>query len=243
MKSSALPYWLTLFVVLGIAYGGWKVWQIEQDRQHRQLALSSSSTPTGPALTEFTLTERSGQPFHSRDLQGKVWAASYFFSKCPGPCKRMNEGIASLASLDELADVRFISITCDPTNDTPERLADYADSFQADPEQWLFCTGEMDYLKRVGQDILKLSVKPQGHNQNLMVVDRAGQIRGAFDLVVPTELRAARELMLTCLAEDASATSETVEDTGADGDATDEGPAVDASAAETSAQAAAPTSG
>jgi len=243
VKSSALPYWLTLFVVLGIAYGGWKVWQIEQQRQRHQMKLFSSSAQTGPALTEFTLTERSGQPFHSRDLRGKVWAGSYFFSKCPGPCKRMNEGIASLASLDELADVRFISITCDPTNDTPERLADYADSFQADPEQWLFCTGEMDYLQRVGQDILKLSVKLQGHNQNLMVVDRAGQIRGTFDLVVPTDLRAARELMLICLAEDVPAASEIVEDTGTDGDSTDEGPEVDASAAETSAQSVAPTSG
>ena len=32
MNQSSLPYWLTLLVLLGVSYGGWKWWQVEQWR-------------------------------------------------------------------------------------------------------------------------------------------------------------------------------------------------------------------
>ena len=38
----------------------------------------------------FTFTERTGQPFDSASLRGKVWLANFFFTACPGPCLLMN---------------------------------------------------------------------------------------------------------------------------------------------------------
>ncbi len=202
MNHSAVPYWLTLFVLIGVAYGGWKVWQVEQDRAYRQMAVLSDPQDLGPPLTEFTLTERSGLAFHSHSLAGQVWAASYFFANCPGVCRQMNQTISMLSKSEDLKQVRFVSITCDPINDTPERLTDYANRFDADPEQWLFCTGEMDYLKRVGNDILGLTVKPKNHAKHLLVVDRAGKVRGQFDLIDSAHVTAAHDLMIQCLAEE-----------------------------------------
>lgn len=218
MNHSAIPYWLTLFVLIGAAYGGWKVWQVEQARANRQMAVMSDPHDLGPPLTEFTLTERSGRAFHSRSLTGQVWAASYFFADCPGMCLRMNQAISMLSKSDDLKQVRFVSITCDPINDTPERLTDYAHRFDADPEQWLFCTGEMDYLRRVGNDILGLTVRPKTHAQHLLVVDRAGKVRGQFDLINSAHVAAARDLMVQCLAEAPPATVDAEEENGtADG--------------------------
>ena len=37
-------------------------------------------------LSEFELTERSGQPLRLADLLGKVWVADFFYTTCPGPC-------------------------------------------------------------------------------------------------------------------------------------------------------------
>lgn len=72
-------------------------------------------------LPQFTLTERGGQPFGSASLRGKVWVADFFFTSCPGTClmlsKRMKEIHGALAKEQN---VRFVSISTDPANDTPE---------------------------------------------------------------------------------------------------------------------------
>ena len=93
----------------------------------------------GPPLKEFELTERSGKPFRSADMRGRVWVATYFFTTCPGNCIRLNRNIQALHNLPELKDVTWVSITCDPDTDTLEALRKYADHWKADPERWLFC--------------------------------------------------------------------------------------------------------
>ena len=40
--------------------------------------------------------------------------------------------------------VKFVSISVDPKNDTPEVLTAYAERFQADRARWLFLTGDED---------------------------------------------------------------------------------------------------
>ena len=38
----------------------------------------------------------------------------------------------------EASDVRLVTFTVDPENDTPEQLVKYADAFGADKDGWLF---------------------------------------------------------------------------------------------------------
>ena len=92
-----------------------------------------ASTAVGPPLTDFELTERSGKPFRSADMKGKVWVATYFFTTCPGSCIRLNQNIKFMHNLPELKDVTWVSITCDPDNDTVEALAEYARPLESRP--------------------------------------------------------------------------------------------------------------
>ena len=39
-------------------------------------------------------------------------------------------------------EVRLVSFSVDPYNDTPEVLTEYAKRYNADPERWLFLTGD-----------------------------------------------------------------------------------------------------
>ena len=87
MNNTALPYWLALMVLLGASYGGWKWWQVQQFQASREVGGVEFE---GPPLEEFELTERSGQPFRSRDMRGKVWVTTFFFATCPGTCPRLN---------------------------------------------------------------------------------------------------------------------------------------------------------
>jgi cytochrome oxidase Cu insertion factor (SCO1/SenC/PrrC family) len=200
MKNSTLPYWLSLMVLLGAAYGAWKWYQVREFEANRAVG---GITFTGPPLEEFELTERSGKPFRSVDMHGKVWVTSFFFASCAGQCPRLNANIKHLHDDPELKDVTWVSITVDPDNDTLEVLGDYAKRYQADPERWLFCRGDFDYIKRVGEDIMKLEVTWRGHKDYAIVIDREGKVRGMFDATSINQSKKLRVLLLECLAEPA----------------------------------------
>jgi protein SCO1/2 len=200
LSSSALPYWLALLVLVGASYGGWKWWQVEQFRA-RGGTQSGGIVMDGPPLDEFELTECNGQPFRSQDMLGKVWVTTFFFTTCPGACPRLNANIRYLNSLEEIHDVVWVSITVDPDTDTLPVLRTYAEQMQADPERWLFCRGDLDYVQRIGHDIMKLQLGWKGHQDYAVVVDRQGEIRGMFDATSRSQSQRLRTLLLKCLAE------------------------------------------
>jgi len=203
MNNSTLPYWLTLMVLLVVSYGGWKYWQVQQFQSGGGIEFTSQ-----PPLEEFELTERSGQPFRSRDMLGKVWVTTFFFSNCTGTCKQLNTNIKMLSDLEELQDVTWVSISVEPEADTLERLCEYAETFQADPERWLFCRGDLQYIQRVGEDIMKLPITWRGHNESAVVIDRKGNVRGMYDAISTRESKRLRKLLIECLKEEAPSTVE-----------------------------------
>jgi cytochrome oxidase Cu insertion factor (SCO1/SenC/PrrC family) len=209
MKSSALPYWLTLVVVLVAAYGFARVWRGEEQSGPAGYAVSTPVSPADrvptnlPPVGAFTLTASDGELFRSKSLEGQVWVASFFYSSCPSACIRLNQGLASVHGDEAFHDVKFVSITCDPENDTPAVLAKYAERFDADTSRWFFCTGDFEYVKRIGNDMLQMMVERQTHANHAAVIDRAGEVRGLFNVTDERELKMMRRVLLECLAEGA----------------------------------------
>jgi len=196
--GSAVPYFLAFAVFLAMLYGGFKWWQVRQYELERGQAISA--TALGPPLTEFELTERSGAPFRSAEMRGRVWVAAYFFTTCPGSCIRLNENIQFMHNLPELKDVTWVNITCDPDTDTLEALRDYADRWQADPERWLFCRAQLDYTERVALG-MNLFLSYKGHQDRVVVIDKAGKIRGLIDATSKHECQRLHTMLLKCLEE------------------------------------------
>jgi cytochrome oxidase Cu insertion factor (SCO1/SenC/PrrC family) len=143
-------------------------------------------------LPDFTLTERNGKPVSLADLKGKVWVASFVFTRCTGPCPKVSAAVARLQS--ELAptrpDLRFVTFSVDPDHDTPAVLAKYAERFGAKPGVWLFLTGkEGEVHKLLNEGFLVHAARNQSgkpgdeftHSTKLVVVDKAGRVRGLFD--------------------------------------------------------------
>jgi protein SCO1 len=152
----------------------------------------------------FSLTERSGKTVTDQDLRGKVWVASFVFTRCTGPCPAVTRTIAQLQSELTEPDVRFVTFTVDPTRDDPNELKKYADTFRADPVRWLFLTGDektihkmmVEQFKQAVEKKLGPDVKPgdeYGHSTRLLVVDKTGVIRATFDGVVNERLPEAEQ--------------------------------------------------
>ena len=100
-----------------------------------------------------TLLTQDNQPvrFYDDMLKGKVVLISFMFTACNSLCPMTTAHLASVQEqLGERLgrDVFIISISVDPTNDTPAALKKYAESFQAKPG-WYFLTGEKENVRMV----------------------------------------------------------------------------------------------
>jgi cytochrome oxidase Cu insertion factor (SCO1/SenC/PrrC family) len=200
LNGTALPFALSIAVRIAMGFGGWKWYQVRQFELAKSEAIPASAI--GPPLTEFELTERSGKPFRSTEMRGQVWVASYFFTTCPGQCKRLNANIQVLSNMPDLKDVTWVSITCDPDNDTLEALRVYADGLSADPQRWLFCRADLEYIQRVAKG-MKIFLSLKGHQDYLIVIDKQGKIRNIADGTSEIECNRLHKVLLECLEEKA----------------------------------------
>jgi cytochrome oxidase Cu insertion factor (SCO1/SenC/PrrC family) len=201
MKSAALGLWITILATGAVGYGGWWAYQrFSVDPLRYPAGSSREARPAGSFLAgikpHFTLTERSGQSFDTKSLGGKVWVATFFYTNCPGPCLRQNQALAKVQQELGGRDIRFVSITCDPSVDTPKRLRQYAAQFDADPKRWLFLTGEMEAIQAIGQKQFLLPLEKQTHSERAIVIDHTGEIRDVFDTLDAEEMTKMTALLL-----------------------------------------------
>jgi len=138
-------------------------------------------------VPDFVLIECSGPSVTKADLLGKVWIASVIFTRCADECPLVSSHMAQLQ--DTFAaepDVRLVSITVDPAYDTPEVLTHYARSFAAQPQRWLFLTGDKATIYRLVREGFRLGLlDPQGSVQS-SAVPEAGRVRHAlWQLLTP----------------------------------------------------------
>jgi cytochrome oxidase Cu insertion factor (SCO1/SenC/PrrC family) len=155
-----------------------------------------------PWLNEFYLRTTDGGTLFSRDLIGEVWIGSIFFSSCTTHCVEQNRYLRDLQ--DRLGDrpVRIVSVTTDPQTDTPSRLREYAQEMDAQPNRWIFLTGDSPaYVQRVAVEFLGLFVQGSDHATDLVVVDRWGRVRGKFNWRKPEQEVAMLQLIDELLAE------------------------------------------
>lgn len=142
----------------------------------------------------FELTEKSGKKVTLGDLNGKIWIGDFIFTRCMGICPIMSNHMKRIQEeLKDQSGVRFVSFSVDPEHDTPEKLTEYAKRFNADPEKWLFLTGDKKTIFDLSLQHFHLGVgevpeeeRPSpdqfvSHSSRFVLVDRQGGIRGYYD--------------------------------------------------------------
>ncbi|MFG0265549.1 MAG: SCO family protein [Rhodopirellula sp. JB055] len=169
----------------------------------------ANDTPSKPPedvewLSEFELLERSGEMVSTEDLKGAPYVVSFFFSTCPSICVSQNQKLKELQ--DEFAGrgVRFVAISVDPETDTPEVLQEYAARFGADKDQWLFLTGDLNYIRRIGAEIFQQPVNKQFHTERFVLVDAEGKIEGFYNWPEKRQLKELKASIESMLQDDAS---------------------------------------
>lgn len=135
------------------------------------------------AVPQFNLLERSDKMVSLDDLKGSIWLADFIFTYCAGPCPKMSLQMAELQkAVPPETNVRFVSFTVDPERDSTPRLREYADAYGADPERWLFLTGDKGTIAALATDGFHAGSKddPLLHSTLFAMVDKKGHIRNYY---------------------------------------------------------------
>lgn len=157
--------------------------------------------PIWPAegIEDFSLTERSGKTITKQDLLGKPWVACFVFTRCAGPCPRVSGQFYQLQKDLKDLDFRLVTITVDPEHDTPEVLSQYAELMGADPEKWLFLTGDQTEIFHLIEKSFLMPVQENVgparkpgfeviHTTNVMLVDKNGRVLEKYNAVNDAEM-------------------------------------------------------
>ncbi|HEX6045820.1 MAG TPA: SCO family protein [Pyrinomonadaceae bacterium] len=144
-------------------------------------------------FTDVVLVNQNGEKMrlYSDLLEGKTVIIDSFFATCQGSCLPLNRNLQKVQEAlgDRLGkDARIISISVDPTVDTPPRLKEYAKKLDAKPG-WYFLTGDKENvefaLKKLGQ-----FVDNKQDHLNIFIIgnERTGLWKKAFGLAKSEEI-------------------------------------------------------
>lgn len=160
-------------------------------------------------VPDMDLLDQDGEHvhFYSDLVKDKVVAMNFIFTTCTTVCPPMGANFGRLQ--EELGehlgkDVQLVSVSIDPTTDTPQRLKAWGEKFSAS-DAWTFVTGPKADVDQVLRELEVLTPDVEDHGPvALLVNDRTGTWRRVNGLTPPNKLAK----MLTEMMETESASTQ-----------------------------------
>jgi protein SCO1/2 len=156
-------------------------------------AANSASSNAEKYFTDIVLLNQDGEKMrlYSDLLQGKTVIINSFFATCKGSCLPITRNLEKVQEAlgDRLGkDARIISISVDPTVDTPGELMAFGKKFHA-RTGWYFLTGSKENVEFVLKKLSQFVENKQDH-ANVIIVgnDRTGLWKKAFGLAKSEQL-------------------------------------------------------
>ena len=146
------------------------------------------------SIDDFSFINQDSVTITRDSLLGSIYVANFFFTSCPTICPTMTRNMSYLQDkLSVYPNIRFLSHTVDPYNDTPEELSNYVRLMQQknvsiDLTNWDFVTGEKDKLYESAANYFVNasvdSLAPGGflHSEYFILIDKQGRVRSGIDI-------------------------------------------------------------
>ena len=138
----------------------------------------------GPA-PKFELVNQDNKKITNETYKGKVYVLEFFFTTCPSICPKMNQSMLDIENkFFGNPNFGIVSITIDPSHDTPEVLKAHAKLLGVKSSNWNFLTGDKDYIFNLANKGFNLyageNSKVNGgfeHSGLFALIDKNGNIR------------------------------------------------------------------
>lgn len=150
----------------------------------------TSPLPVLYPVPEARLINEEGRDISLSSLRGNVAVYDFIFTNCGGTCPIMGQRLKAVAGkFPGHERIRFVSISIDPTRDTPEKMKRYGAALKGNEQRWLFLTGNREEIIRLSVDGFKLAAgsgsdpkaDPMLHSAKFVLADAGGTIRGYYD--------------------------------------------------------------
>lgn len=132
----------------------------------------------------FALLNQDSQKVTNQTFAGKAYLANFFFTSCPSICPKMQREMLRVYDKYPAAkDLKMVSFSIDPRNDTVERLNEYGENLGINSERWHLLTGDKDEIFALADDFFSIVIEdpeaPGGldHSGRVLLVDPQGRIR------------------------------------------------------------------
>ena len=147
-------------------------------------------------VQDFSFVNQEGKTITQKDLDGSVYVADFFFTTCQSICPIMSTQMEKVAQAFAANNqVKILSHTVNPENDSVPVLAEYAHLHHANASQWWFVTGSKKELYNLARTGYYLNAQEGDggpddfiHTQNFALVDKEKHIRGYYDGTNPKEI-------------------------------------------------------
>ncbi|WP_343696726.1 SCO family protein [Flavobacterium sp.] len=134
---------------------------------------------------KFELTNQDNVKISNETYKGKVYVLEFFFTTCPSICPKMN---LSMLEIEKTffgnPNFGIVSITIDPTHDTPQVLKEHAKLLGVKSSNWNFLTGDRNTIMDLSNKGFNLyageNSKVSGgfeHSGLFALIDKNGNIR------------------------------------------------------------------
>ena len=141
-------------------------------------------------IGSFALSDQDGRTVSSKDVEGKIHVANFFFTGCGSICPGMMNKIAKLNHAFEMdSTLVFLSFSVTPWRDSVSRLREYAITNKIISFNWHLLTGpkadiytlaRRSYFAEEALGFTKDSTDFL-HTEHVLLVDKTGRIRGIYN--------------------------------------------------------------
>jgi cytochrome oxidase Cu insertion factor (SCO1/SenC/PrrC family) len=177
---------LTLVLLLSLA--STPIWghqgQAQKEEPKGEPAVTAQKQ-TGPDeattrnyFTDLPLVTQEGKEvrFYTDVLKDKVVLLNFIYTNCRDTCPLLTQKLIQVQNrlgrrFGE--QVYFVSISTDPTRDTPHALATFAKQQKADHPGWVFLTGPQQNIKTILTKLGQYKPQPEAHTTLML----AGNVR------------------------------------------------------------------
>lgn len=141
-------------------------------------------------IGSFMLSDQDGRTVSSKDVEGNIHVANFFFTGCGSICPGMMNKMAALNhEFEQDSTVVFLSFTVTPWRDSVPRLKEYATVNKIIAPNWHLLTGpksEIYTLARrsyFAEEALGFTKDSTDflHTEHVLLVDKTGRIRGIYN--------------------------------------------------------------
>ena len=160
------------------------------DRMPRWIEPGSAELGRVHRVEPFRLTDQAGRTVTERDVEGKVYVASFFFTRCRQICPVLGSGLGRVqAAFRNDAGVMLLTHSVTPQADSVAELRRWAHAHGAHAGTWRLLTGdaaqiarlaERSYLVELG-DTTGNTAGTLLHTETLVLVDAHRRVRGMYD--------------------------------------------------------------